>query len=659
MKKRYFLLLLAAALFARPSQANDLRITNVVVPSPFNLLGPGVNTLRFDLSWENSWRDSVNWDAAWVFVKYRALGSNEWHTATLNPGDSTHSATGQAINVAADGKGAFVYRAAPGSGQMQTTVGLRWNWFEDSVGGAPIQPSFVEVRVFGVEMVYIPQAPFNLNATDLPALTNEFTSVQGSLTHIASEAPLPTAAIRWINDTGAGGTGNEITVGTNTYPGSAALGANYPKGYAAGYCMKYEATQGQYTDFLNMLTRAQQIRRVAVDISGDTPAGGKTYVAADAATAAAAFRNTIQSPPAGMGTTAPITFTCDRPDRPHNFAIWADCAAYLDWVGLRPLTELEYEKICRGPLPVVAGELAGGGVPTAADTISGVEDGTEVLLSTTGPRPNYSFGLQNYVGGDAGNGPVRSGIFATATSTRAEAGAAYYGVMEMSGNVWERCITVAEFDNTLPTNASLFDRNRNGDGDLDSLGNHNVATWPNSADVLGSNFRGGNWSRPAEWAAVSDRQYGGQAIAGRTSHRGIRGGRSASTLSGPATGTNGTTFSATKYHGGSYDGYSAPAADTTQLVVTGLVAEMGRRAVEAFPNPATSSVLLRLTDATPALANATLTLTDALGRPVRRLPNLTGTTVQVEREGLAPGVYFFRLTEGNGGPVAAGRLVWQ
>ena len=27
---------------------------------------------------------------------------------------------------------------------------------------------------------------------------------------------------------------------------------------------------------------------------------------------------------------------------------WSDMSAYLDWSGLRPMTELEYEKACRG-----------------------------------------------------------------------------------------------------------------------------------------------------------------------------------------------------------------------------------------------------------------------------------------------------------------------
>jgi hypothetical protein len=31
------------------------------------------------------------------------------------------------------------------------------------------------------------------------------------------------------------------------------------------------------------------------------------------------------------------------------YMCWADCATYADWAGLRPMTELEYEKSLRGP----------------------------------------------------------------------------------------------------------------------------------------------------------------------------------------------------------------------------------------------------------------------------------------------------------------------
>ena len=45
--------------------------------------------VKFDISWENSWRTSAapnNWDAAWIFVKYR-VGTGNWMHATLRASD--------------------------------------------------------------------------------------------------------------------------------------------------------------------------------------------------------------------------------------------------------------------------------------------------------------------------------------------------------------------------------------------------------------------------------------------------------------------------------------------------------------------------------------------------------------------------------------------
>ena len=39
---------------------------------------------------------------------------------------------------------------------------------------------------------------------------------------------------------------------------------------------------------------------------------------------------------------------------------WQDLTSYLDWSGLRPMTEFEYEKACRGTLNPVAYEYPWG-----------------------------------------------------------------------------------------------------------------------------------------------------------------------------------------------------------------------------------------------------------------------------------------------------------
>ena len=660
MKTLFTLVLVLLA--ACTAQANNLTIANVRTAAPVApYAGLG---LVADLRWDNSWRDNGNWDAAWLFVKFRPRGGGPWRHATLGTADAAHRApAGAVLNAATDGKGVFVYRAGVGTGAFAAPgVQLHWNYAADGLSAGSFAAGY-DFQVLGVEMVYVPQGAFNLNATASAALSNEFESVSGSLTQVTSEAALPAGAIRWANSTGGGGSGNALVVNGITYAGSAALGANYPKGFAATYCMKYEISQGQYTDFLNSLTRAQQVARVEVNLSGDAPAGGNVYVMANTSTAAAAFRNTITCPAAGLGTTQPVAFGCTRPDRAANYLIWADGAAYLDWAGLRPMSELEYEKACRGPLPVVADEFAWGSTALGrAATISGPETGVE----TTDAAANCAYNVSGntpfvpFVGGDGGDGPLRGGIFARANTSREQAGATFYGIMEMSGNCWERCVTVAGFDGANPTPAAAVDFNANGDGALAATGTHDVAAWPNSTDVLGSNYRGGNWSRHREWAMVSDRTFGGNAIPGRTSHRSIRGVRSAATANPAAVLTGiGLPSSPTKFYGGSHDGYASATGLATGVSTTrGNCPGCAAVTAVVLPNPVTADAVLRLSGRA-ALTDATLTVSDALGRVVRRQEHLRGLELALPRAGLAPGLYHYQVLEHGALVAAPGRFVVQ
>ncbi len=525
-----------ALLVSLPALAHNLRLVN-----PAAALDGANAVVSVDVSWDTSWRDSVNWDAAWLFVKYRKDGG-AWKHATLDTEDARHGAAqGSAITAVSDGKGVFVYRAATGSGSVSYPgTRLRWNLAADSLANL----AGVEFNVYGIEMVYVAEGAFSLSAQESTRLLCEFVSAEGSTTQITSEAALPAGAIRWIADGSGVGTGNQISANGKTYYGSDALSAKYPKGFGAFYAMKYETSQQQYVDFLNTLSRAQQRVRVGVETSGDSPSNVLVMATG------AAERTTITAPPAGNGTSEPILFAAGRPDRACNWLIWADGIAYLDWAGLRPFSELEFDKACRGPLPAVTDELAwGNSTAIAALVIGGDETGAETVSSPA--NANSVWGSQTFTGGDGGKGPLRGGIFATGTSDRVAAGASYWGIMELSGNVWERLVTVAAQDSSgTVTNAGLFDRDRHGDGVLGDDGQANVATWP-GPNALGSNYRGGNWTRPDDWARVGDRQFGGSTIPDRTSHRGIRGARTSPRFSGTGTGVD-----PAKYHGGAYDGYA-------------------------------------------------------------------------------------------------------
>ena len=107
-------------------------------------------------------------------------------------------------------------------------------------------------------------------------------------------------------------------------------------------------------------------------------------------------------------------------------------------------------------------------------------------------------------------------MFATASSTRAVAGASYYGVMELSGNLWERPVTVGN------ATGRAFD-GANGDGALATNGNANGTSlqyWPGYSageitGATGSGFRGGAWYGDATLARVSDRNLADNATTNR------------------------------------------------------------------------------------------------------------------------------------------------
>ena len=92
--------------------ANNISVTNTSLTGQ-NTTGK-YTMVKFDIRWENSWRTSSapkNWDAAWVFVKFRTAGG-AWQHATLNTTGGHTAPTGSIIAPSSDGIGAFIYRDA-------------------------------------------------------------------------------------------------------------------------------------------------------------------------------------------------------------------------------------------------------------------------------------------------------------------------------------------------------------------------------------------------------------------------------------------------------------------------------------------------------------------------------------------------------------------
>lgn len=463
------------------AKANNITISNVA-KSAINT-SQDYAIIRFDISWENSWRDADNYDAAWVFIKFRVQGSTvAWSHATLHT-DGHMSPAGAVINTPADGKGIFIYRAANGTGNVSyANVQLRWDYgVDDLADNTP-----VDISVSAIEMVYVPQGSFQLGDGNVADLNGQFENgVSGNPLTISSENALT------LGGGGAGSLGNNNRTGMannglSSLPGisiddfddatTQALPAAFPKGFNAFYCMKYEITQAQYVDFLNKISAAQFATRYDPFL----------YMGANGGFTVTRYNITGAHP----------NMTTATPDLPAVFVEWYDAAAYADWSGLRPMTELEFEKACRGPMAAVAGEYAWG---TAAINAS-----SYFIINNMG-QPNESIGINyNVAAGNAWYGDTRGfdaitrvGIFSAHASNngRITAGATYWGIMEMSGHCWERTVSVGR-----PEGRAF--QGSHGDGVLTTEGNATNSDWPGYTAATGVNtavgcgYRGGAFSFP-------------------------------------------------------------------------------------------------------------------------------------------------------------------
>ncbi len=173
--QRPYYLAIVALMLCSSVLANNIQVSNISLTGQNTTAGANnaanFTMVEFDLSWDNSWRMSTgpaNWDAAWVFVKFR-IGSGNYQHAYLSPTAGHHTivtnnGTAMTITPAADGTGVFIHRSGNGTGTISLQdVQLRWLYRNTSLGSAAaLDAAQVTVQVFAVEMVYIPQGSFFL-----------------------------------------------------------------------------------------------------------------------------------------------------------------------------------------------------------------------------------------------------------------------------------------------------------------------------------------------------------------------------------------------------------------------------------------------------------------------------------------------------------------
>jgi formylglycine-generating enzyme required for sulfatase activity len=481
---------------------------NSLVVSNGEILNQNSNTntvaIEFDIDWDNSWRDGVNHDAIWTFLKFSIDDGVTWQHATLalsgsNPnGFSTGSGTALDMHVTGDQKGVFLKRASSGTGSVAADdIQLIWNYGTDGLADE-LALSALMLKVFALEMVYVPEGSFH--AGDYGSSSAGFK--QGS----SDTDPWFIADSNSISVSNLASNGYYYTssgyAGENSTGSDFSISAAYPNGYDDFYLMKYEISEGQWVSFFNILTDTQKTN---LDI---TSASGKN-------TDAIYKRNAIAWTSENAVTT--------REDRACSYLSWMDGAAFADWAGLRPITELEYEKAARSDSIANAGEYAWGNTAlTSATSISGTESGSEVI-SNSGANSNYN--NVTFVGGDGGQGPLRVGVFATTSSNRQRSGAGAYGALDLSGNLSERVVSIGQSQGRQFLGS-------HGDGNLSSGGYATNSDWPGYSDgvvssATGAGLRGGSWSDSNLRLRISDRAEASQGLSNRHSRFGFRAARTA------------------------------------------------------------------------------------------------------------------------------------
>lgn len=376
--------------------------------------------------------------------------------------------------------GVFIKLSEPGEGTcLVQQLSLHWPYGDQGVNLA----DYLEIRAFAVEMVYVPQGSFSLGDGALSDVAGHF--------HEASDPQRPFRIVGEAGLTLGGSSDGQLSSGMGMSPGytddfhagqEQFLPAGFPKGYQAFYAMKYPVSQQQYADFLNTLTRYQQEERTA---SVAAP-----YVMVNASMPV--HRNGIRRAD-GPATDLPLHFFCDlngngQPNDQDdggtiacNYTSWSDLRHYAAWSGLRPMTELEYEKAARGHLTPNPNELVWGSQE--------VEPASGLLMAGTLEEQLFPV-TANAAYQAIVAGPYRVGIAARPDGNRQASAASFWGIADLSTNVFERTVSVGTASGRQFTGT-------HGKGSY-----HSFQPWPDEA-TLGSGRRGGAWS--SEVMSVSSR----------------------------------------------------------------------------------------------------------------------------------------------------------
>lgn len=421
--------------------ASDLTIEGVEWSRSAN---PAEYKIKFTVSWNSSWRNDKNHDAAWVFIKYisPSYQQTSYRHAKLMPlghqllMNHIAGSPNPVIEIPEDRVGLFIYPSAKYRGTVKWSIELLLD--TAILREANFNPNNRLVDVFGIEMVQIPQGAFTVGEADTVAAWKNYSLF------VSDGNGRPDGLWKMNDEKEAITIAKEkdnlyYNAETTIYHGDqkGIIPVEFPKGFQAFYIMKYETTQGQYAAFLNCISNAASASRANF--------GSKDYYT---------NRGTIRF--------EKEKYIAGSSDRPCNYFSWDDACAYADWAGLRPMTELEFEKACRGPLNPVANEY-----PWNSSSKS--------KLQRIVNKENELVWL---------NGLKEIDL---TDNNREQFGASYYWVMDLAGSLWERCVTIGD-------SVGRSFKGTHGDGILAPYGFASNADWPKgSTETAGFGFKGGGY----------------------------------------------------------------------------------------------------------------------------------------------------------------------
>lgn len=148
--------------FALPGRVGAAQLRVLDVETVYQRYPEAQRGLNLTVTWDHSWHNGKNHDAAWVFLKSRRERGNYGHIA-LKPGSlrllwkGQADMPGPAFEMTADQTGFFIYAAEPYRGPLTYRIYVEYD-LDKMPENAEVARG--NVQGYGIEMVYIPEGGY-------------------------------------------------------------------------------------------------------------------------------------------------------------------------------------------------------------------------------------------------------------------------------------------------------------------------------------------------------------------------------------------------------------------------------------------------------------------------------------------------------------------